>query len=384
MSQAFLNKVTPYLNDDEILVRDFASFMLHEFPYTPSEIVNQQLTSALHAEPKERNSILVWGHEKNVNDESLPVLLDLLKKVPSTHRHLVLQYVMNLSAQTIVDHAVEFQTYIGEEYIQFCRFLLLGDEKSLMEAYVEIVKNIEGNSFNPLEFQKAKKLQDVLIEKGYYGEQEVAAILKHEMQDDLFSINGVLGVRAVGVLQLSEYILTLASLLARDEDILLEEVAIALSKFQSDEVVNAVASFAMKAETFIYAVGILQETKTKRAEEVLIESYSKLDDDGKELVIEALAAHFTEAAFPIIEDFLENEYFGGMIDLEQTLYSFYKIMGRTHPEMEHWKTVALEIEEQNELSTNKSVPAISQKIGRNDPCPCGSEKKYKKCCGQAS
>ncbi|HQP10905.1 MAG TPA: SEC-C metal-binding domain-containing protein, partial [Candidatus Omnitrophota bacterium] len=22
------------------------------------------------------------------------------------------------------------------------------------------------------------------------------------------------------------------------------------------------------------------------------------------------------------------------------------------------------------------------KVGRNDPCPCGSGKKYKKCCGQ--
>ena len=24
---------------------------------------------------------------------------------------------------------------------------------------------------------------------------------------------------------------------------------------------------------------------------------------------------------------------------------------------------------------------ISKKIGRNEPCPCGSGKKYKKCCG---
>lgn len=24
------------------------------------------------------------------------------------------------------------------------------------------------------------------------------------------------------------------------------------------------------------------------------------------------------------------------------------------------------------------------KVGRNDPCPCGSGKKYKKCCGQKS
>ncbi|MBU1213526.1 MAG: SEC-C domain-containing protein, partial [Alphaproteobacteria bacterium] len=25
--------------------------------------------------------------------------------------------------------------------------------------------------------------------------------------------------------------------------------------------------------------------------------------------------------------------------------------------------------------------AQSTKVGRNDPCPCGSGKKYKKCCG---
>jgi SEC-C motif-containing protein len=28
-----------------------------------------------------------------------------------------------------------------------------------------------------------------------------------------------------------------------------------------------------------------------------------------------------------------------------------------------------------------AIPATSQKIGRNEPCPCGSGKKYKKCCG---
>jgi len=29
-----------------------------------------------------------------------------------------------------------------------------------------------------------------------------------------------------------------------------------------------------------------------------------------------------------------------------------------------------------------NTPAKSDKVGRNDPCPCGSEKKYKKCCGR--
>jgi preprotein translocase subunit SecA len=32
--------------------------------------------------------------------------------------------------------------------------------------------------------------------------------------------------------------------------------------------------------------------------------------------------------------------------------------------------------------TPKTVKRKGQKVGRNDPCPCGSGKKYKKCCGR--
>lgn len=34
-----------------------------------------------------------------------------------------------------------------------------------------------------------------------------------------------------------------------------------------------------------------------------------------------------------------------------------------------------------EKALDPSVPIQSEKIGRNDPCSCGSGKKYKKCCG---
>ncbi len=34
------------------------------------------------------------------------------------------------------------------------------------------------------------------------------------------------------------------------------------------------------------------------------------------------------------------------------------------------------------VNTNKTVRNSGEKVGRNDPCPCGSGKKYKKCCGQ--
>lgn len=38
-------------------------------------------------------------------------------------------------------------------------------------------------------------------------------------------------------------------------------------------------------------------------------------------------------------------------------------------------------EERDEEALARPAPARRQKVGRNDPCPCGSGKKFKKCCG---
>jgi preprotein translocase subunit SecA len=46
-------------------------------------------------------------------------------------------------------------------------------------------------------------------------------------------------------------------------------------------------------------------------------------------------------------------------------------------------------EEPKQMFTNKDDSQVKQpktrseeKVGRNDPCPCGSGKKYKQCCGR--
>ena len=35
-------------------------------------------------------------------------------------------------------------------------------------------------------------------------------------------------------------------------------------------------------------------------------------------------------------------------------------------------------------SRSSQARRAGAKVGRNDPCPCGSGKKYKKCCGKGS
>lgn len=48
----------------------------------------------------------------------------------------------------------------------------------------------------------------------------------------------------------------------------------------------------------------------------------------------------------------------------------------------HTPNELFSVEKSNLLSIPSSRPTRNKKIGRNDPCPCGSGKKYKKCCGR--
>ena len=53
-------------------------------------------------------------------------------------------------------------------------------------------------------------------------------------------------------------------------------------------------------------------------------------------------------------------------------------------ELPKWKEIFSEEELKKLYKEQKESTTIrkAKKIGRNDPCPCGSGKKYKKCCGR--
>ena len=74
--------------------------------------------------------------------------------------------------------------------------------------------------------------------------------------------------------------------------------------------------------------------------------------------------------------------FEEMIDAirEDTVRRLYSIRLQTNQEVKR-ERVASGITEGRGDGTVKKQPRRVQKVGRNDPCPCGSGKKYKKCCG---
>ena len=71
---------------------------------------------------------------------------------------------------------------------------------------------------------------------------------------------------------------------------------------------------------------------------------------------------------------------GGLSELEEDLLA---VALDRRLKREGYEPVFFPEEEQDHELDEPEAPAqvISAKIGRNDPCPCGSGKKYKKCCG---
>jgi uncharacterized protein YecA (UPF0149 family) len=53
-------------------------------------------------------------------------------------------------------------------------------------------------------------------------------------------------------------------------------------------------------------------------------------------------------------------------------------------ELPEWDDILSPEKRKDLFKKQKSSGTIvkGDKIGRNDPCPCGSGKKYKKCCGK--
>jgi hypothetical protein len=75
-----------------------------------------------------------------------------------------------------------------------------------------------------------------------------------------------------------------------------------------------------------------------------------------------------------------NHIFNYAYDLEEKLH-----IGDVIGELEHWACYNPEPPPKPKPVNPPPAPAVTtgtvkKKIGRNDPCPCGSGKKYKKCC----
>ena len=87
--------------------------------------------------------------------------------------------------------------------------------------------------------------------------------------------------------------------------------------------------------------------------------------------VDPLRAYTTEG-FELYDELLNT------IDKEITLFLIKAEIRQNTERKQVIKGVAVN----DKTKIKKATPKQVNKIGRNEPCPCGSGKKYKQCCGK--
>jgi len=216
-------------------------------------------------------------------------------------------------------------------------------------------------------------------------------------------------VRLAGELRYEPAVPLIVGKLHEDGDILNEQCQNALSKIGTDSAVEAIRdAFQTGAEWHfrLYASGVLGRIHSDLAVQVGIELLRQetnpdLLDWLAQAVVDQFSFEGNEAAHQVLLDHPD------FYELQRHLVTACTLMDQSFPELEEWRREIAEKSRQKPFmfggeakpsmppdSTRKRIgsdgaslqwskphPLVAdEKVGRNDPCPCGSGKKYKKCC----
>lgn len=84
-----------------------------------------------------------------------------------------------------------------------------------------------------------------------------------------------------------------------------------------------------------------------------------------------------------LEEVKEDTILEFSIDVEKLYYNMLEAKADWLYNLPQWESL-LSVEKRKEITKTQRLSGTvikGEKIGRNDPCTCGSGKKYKKCCG---
>jgi SEC-C motif len=277
----------------------------------------------------------------------------------------------------------------------------------------------------------ANRIVEALARYGPESEEKVRALLSQKVTD--YAHNPMmwlepLAVRLAGQAHLDATIpLIVAKLMEDGGDILNQECAEALTRIGSPAVLEAVAEAFPRAEQHfrIYASGPLENIHSDLAVEKCVQLLAQEKDHGiRRELAHALLCHFTPEGVDAARRLLR----GRELDFEDRglrnyLLETCTLTGERFPEYDEWlATEKAEKEEHRrrvkelegdpkglllfalEKLTGKKAadvvkarpplpptprltlprkPDAKKKVGRNEPCPCGSGKKFKHCCMKA-
>jgi len=282
-------------------------------------------------------------------------------------------------------------TYLSQDGDALWRELEAICEAGMNKQYVKDVRWADG--------------LDIVEELARQGEQHadrVMDLLKLKVENYEGSPHAwmePLAVSLAGKLRHEPAIPLIVAKLHEDGDVLGEQCQYALVKIGTDAVVEAVRDAYPTAEWHfrLYANSVFGGIPSDLAIQTgikLLETEADLDLENflAQALVEQLSTEGNEAAYRVLQSDPD------LRDLRDKLVAACTLTGQEFPELEGWRKEIRDEKQRKPFMFGgpvarlpvaripavpkpaSPVPQARQKVGRNDPCPCGSGKKFKKCC----
>jgi len=277
--------------------------------------------------------------------------------------------------------------------------LLPWNTERLWDELFAFSKNNAPKKLNEIDFDYGAYIVEALARKDDVPIAEIINCLKDEEQyyryDELYL------TMLAGEIGMEEAIPILMDKMRIDTYFLCQLAGDSLVKIGTEDVVTTLKK-CFPEENFHFknfSAHIFGAVKTPTAEEALLEIFPKEEDPGlTTFLAEDICYLISEKGIPLVKQLIQDGYETGIVNLRNPLYATCKILGTELEELDEWKKDLLEQERirkrrMESLTFPRKMPdtpkqnsshqqkTTTPKVGRNEPCPCGSGKKYKKCCG---
>lgn len=194
------------LTEDEVL-QDVWLSQIMEYPFVPAEFTNELVAFAAEHEGI-RKKLLLNGDGFEKNKETITLFQLWIADVPADKKHLITRFLQNTSTKILLEFEELLTPYMPKGYYDVLKRYsifetnVVHDFEPLWDLFAELLAEINV-TFNEEIYFTTKKVQDLLIRSGEYDSTEVENILRDEVEEEYISINGILAVRAVGLMKLS-------------------------------------------------------------------------------------------------------------------------------------------------------------------------------------
>jgi hypothetical protein len=270
-----------------------------------------------------------------------------------------------------------------------------------------------------VDFGHASRLVEALARQGEKYVERILDLLGKKVEDfetDPMTWLEIFLVDLAGEMRLGRAIPLVVNKLHECGEILSEECVEALAKIGTDAAAEAVTEGWLEAvwDYRLYATSALERIHADTTVRRCLELLPQDKDLGiRTKLADALLGQFAGEGIEPVREMVQGRAYDPMSsDLMRKLVAVSTALGVTFPEYPAWKREAEEklarqkrrmqemrgffqapakpplapkpapAKERGDFLERKPAPFLrsEKQVGRNDPCPCGSGKKFKKCC----